>query len=38
MKEKDYYPVIKNKLEEFLRTKEKTFHLDITANKNFLIN
>jgi len=33
--EKEYYPLIKAKLEELLRTKSTNFYFEITANKKF---
>ena len=33
--EEEYYPVIKTKLEEFLKAKTPTIYLEITANKKF---
>ena len=33
--ERDYYPILKKKLEELLRTKFDNFYLQITANKEF---
>ena len=33
--EKEYYPMIKAKLEELLNTKNANFYLEITANKKF---
>ena len=34
-KEKEYYPLIKTKLEELLRTKGANFYLEITADRKF---
>lgn len=33
--EKEYYPIIKAKLEELLKRKTQDFYLEITANKKF---
>jgi hypothetical protein len=33
--EKEYYPLIKAKLEELLRTRSTNFYLEVTANKEF---
>ena len=34
-REKEYYEIIKEKLEELLRTKFSSFHLEVTAYKKF---
>jgi len=34
-KEREYYPVIKTKLEDLLKTKTTNFHLEITADRQF---
>jgi len=36
--EKEYYPIIKAKLEELLKRKNQNFYLEITANKKFSNN
>ena len=33
--EKEYYPIIKDKLEELLKMKTQNFYVEITANKKF---
>lgn len=37
-KEKEYYPMIKVKLEDLLKTRTANFYLEITANKKFSDN
>ena len=35
MNEKDYYPILKNQLENLFRNKFENFHLEITATRKF---